>query len=897
MKRILFILTVLAVAAGISYLSFFDFPDGDLDRVANHGADLDDSVKFTEFSTGAAKSFPGKKVPNAGYLRLSPISGVAYDAESPPKNLAKTVSIGKGLYFFRLGDIFKDVVVEHPDFRIRTLGRGNFYVDTRNPQELKIFSVSALLTADLLNPSDGSPVPKSKTGATADPRVVTTAHVFPSTYFGYDPSYNTQLKDADILRISTVNTVRYVDLREPTGDDPVLGKDEAARAFFAKAMEYERSQAKTMQKAYDSAFRLSEKLEDTELAEDFGWYFVNDKKKAVILKSRLLRSLRNVALSERCEVKCAPPTAAIAELAETMSAMEELDPELKRYALSAIRQAYYLSYYQAFERGDAYFSSKTSNAFVTTVARTTPGIKVENGDYGVLSEILTAYYYGNKTPADVDRYLNSYVQSLLTGKVIRKSEFLPFSFFLKEYLSRNGFVVSTTALDIAHSLVSVSNEYYETLSTDEQRFSTLTVLYYTYSKIADRIRNSTVSEFFEKKEDGLHLKPEYLDEASQPKLPEGFVESYDQFLKAFSTQYAKNQRQIYVDTLAKSAGRRVADTLSVFERSLGSMREQHAVFNDYGSYLQRLSLDEAARTASGLILEKTYPSVEEIREYFSRFSGLDAARLQVTNDFRKDGYYQVEVPISGRDFSFQVIPDEGYLIQNLTYVLDSQKVDKFVDVSVSLEKKREEYDMLLNTVEETDPRRQFYVFDNYFINAYLTERSSVVIEPDTGEDPQPVDDTDNNTLVWIQDNLIRKDFSNLTDFFPIKIENIKAKIVDKTWNIELSGIRKSLAGGGGTYTVQFASQYVFDKHAFYRLNFSFMDSANSEPMFGGLRVTISPRSIPLADLRTRLNELYPYAATIYLEASKNAPQSAVIDFASKKVVIDGKDYPVVFSNQ
>lgn len=76
---------------------------------------------------------------------------MAFDAESPPKLTGKTIAIDKGLYFFRLGDIFKSVTVEHPDFRIRTLGHGNFYVDSRNPQEIKIFSVSALLLADLLS--------------------------------------------------------------------------------------------------------------------------------------------------------------------------------------------------------------------------------------------------------------------------------------------------------------------------------------------------------------------------------------------------------------------------------------------------------------------------------------------------------------------------------------------------------------------------------------------------------------------------------------------------------------------------------------------------------------------------------------------------------------------------
>lgn len=75
MKRTLFVLTVLAFGMGLSYFSFFEFPEEALDSVEKHGADLDDSVKYLEFTTGSsAKPFAASKVPNSAYLRFSPIS-------------------------------------------------------------------------------------------------------------------------------------------------------------------------------------------------------------------------------------------------------------------------------------------------------------------------------------------------------------------------------------------------------------------------------------------------------------------------------------------------------------------------------------------------------------------------------------------------------------------------------------------------------------------------------------------------------------------------------------------------------------------------------------------------------------------------------------------------------
>lgn len=261
--------------------------------------------------------------------------------------------------------------------------------------------------------------------------------------------------------------------------------------------------------------------------------------------------------------------------------MEILDPALREYGLEAIRRAYYLSYYESLGRADEYFRSKTSNAFVTAVVRTTPGIKVEAGDYALLSEIHAAHYYGNKDASKLDEYLSAYVRSLLTGKVIRKAEFLPYSFFLKEYLSREGFVIGKTSLDIALSLVNVSNEYYDTLERDEQKFSTLTVLYYTYSKIVDRSKKAIAAEFFEQGEDGPKLKDEFIDQAGNSSLPAGFSDSLESLLKSFETSHAQKQRTLYASFLAKSPDKKISDTLGLFDKSLSALREQYAIFSDY----------------------------------------------------------------------------------------------------------------------------------------------------------------------------------------------------------------------------------------------------------------------------------------------------------------------------
>ncbi len=686
-----------------------------------------------------------------------------------------------------------------------------------------------------------------------------------------------------------------MNLKNPALDNPVIGGDKDALAFFKKNLDFERARAKAFSNAYSTVFRLSEDVPASSLSEEFGWYFLNREKKSAILKGKILRDIRNLAVSERCEStqKCQSATAGIASVADTLTEMETLDPALREYGLEAIRRAYYLSYYESLGRADEYFRLKTSNAFVTAVVRTTPGIKVEAGDYAVLSEIHAAHYYGDKDAAKLDEYLNAYVRSLLTGKVIRKSEFLPYSFFLKEYLSREGFVIGKTSLDIALSLVNVSNEYYDTLDRDEQRFSTLTVLYYTYSKIIDRARKAITAEFFEQGEDGPKLKDEFVDQAGNSSLPAGFADSLESLIKSFETSHAVKQRNLYSSFLAKSPDKKISDTLGLFDKSLSGLREQYSIFSDYPGYVQQLSLNAETREASGIVFGKKYPTEAEIRKYFSEFNGVQTDTLKVMNDPKEDGYYEIEVMISGRKFSFELVTDEGYLIRDVVFDAGGQQNETFRYTAVSLDDKREQYLKSLASIPPESPKYQLYVFANYFVNTYLSDPSSIPTETDSQpEETSPATKMDARTLVFVQQNLIQKDFRNVVSGFPISIANIDAKIADRTWDITLSGIRKNVSGGGIPIIFEFKGKYLFDQHAFYRMSAKVLDPTTLAPQFGGAEIQLYPRSIKLEDIEARSDELYDYVEVLRQVTGAKNPGFVTANLVGRKLIIDGVEHSV-----
>ena len=81
-------------------------------------------------------------------------------------------------------------------------GRGVFLVDSTG-QQPKVFSFDTFLEIEFVSGTERSHIANLA--------------LFPSTFFKHDPQNTPEFKDADILRISIVDSVRYADFK--TGRD------------------------------------------------------------------------------------------------------------------------------------------------------------------------------------------------------------------------------------------------------------------------------------------------------------------------------------------------------------------------------------------------------------------------------------------------------------------------------------------------------------------------------------------------------------------------------------------------------------------------------------------------------------------------------------------------------
>jgi hypothetical protein len=72
--------------------------------------------------------------------------------------------------------------------------------------------------------------------------------------------------------------------------------------------------------------------------------------------------------------------------------------------------------------------------------------------------------------------------------------------------------------------------------------------------------------------------------------------------------------------------------------------------------------------------------------------------------------------------------------------------------------------------------------------------------------------------LFIQNELINKDFKNIKYFLPIEFKNTHVSIDSGNYIISLSGIEKSFMGEVDSYLAVINSNYLFNRHSFSKLS-------------------------------------------------------------------------------
>ena len=139
--------------------------------------------------------------------------------------------------------------------------------------------------------------------------------------------------------------------------------------------------------------------------------------------------------------------------------------------------------------------------------------------------------------------------------------------------------------------------------------------------------------------------------------------------------------------------------------------------------------------------------------------------------------------------------------------------------------------------------------------------------------------------LFVQSELIEKDFSLLKDIFVIPIARVNAQIEGGEYKIQLRNIESSLLVNNRTLVLQMTSGYLFSKdiHAFKDIELTAKNEQGSD-YFGGSIITLLPQQIPTQDFAKRWAELPLYFGRLFnLVTTKS---TIVLDLDARTLTIN-----------
>lgn len=215
------------------------------------------------------------------------LDSVFYDVNTPAPDVSQqsgktSVKLARGLYLFATNDLFENYEIIGDSFRLSEIGKGVFFVDTREA-EIRFYSLSALLRVTL----------------TTDQQSVSDVNVFPSMLLSYNPTYNSDLVNVDVFRIAQVNSLRIVDISSATGPHEIFGpKSDDSQKLLDGYRAYVTARD-TRFTAFYKAFQSHDDKGNLSLLDRYSMLFVNEKKKHLILENSLIASLQKLLLVDK----------------------------------------------------------------------------------------------------------------------------------------------------------------------------------------------------------------------------------------------------------------------------------------------------------------------------------------------------------------------------------------------------------------------------------------------------------------------------------------------------------------------------------------------------------------------------------------------------------------------
>lgn len=791
------------------------------------------------------------QISGTGWVSAYPIS--PYDVMySQNKNFSVldtgTIQIQQWQFLIDVRDATQKYSVSHQYFDVNFVGFWEVFIDTTDPKNFTVLSLNNTLSLSLKDGAENS-------------EKVTDVYLYPHMYIKFNPSRNKFLKNADLVRVSSVFSLDYF--------APPVFYGEVTDNFgtvFQEVMAYQKEQIPQENKQLQKLDSLSSyNFPGSDMIDTYFNIFVNQTKKDMYYKNKAFNNLITLSQTYKRDQDL---------VSTTLESIELLKKSPENY--KDIRETLDYMY-------NTILYSPSENMIYVKVNFTDLVGKINGEEVPTDSNFFLSSFFldslystfdisGDFSYSSLLWFFNEYIQELgvdikeQTGFTQNNRAYLEYLWFFVENIIISRFETSAEQQD-SSDLLDGNNlsdilrvmEWYITLSSivywNGGQTEAITLIY-EYIDVLESVSDFLHYTFFEPERDknGLLVRKTgaSISNKNLTLLKKNITQIFDFY----------TQNNSYLDT-SKQRDKFIART---YNSSMKEIPEYLFALENYENYVY--TYDESKKNLLDLdtwILSNTKKTLsqDDFLSYMSQFKwvSVDGSQVEVF-----ENYYRVSwVIINGTKFSFDMYPFSDYKIQNIN--MNDQKINGSYKLEVIKDDWKERSSWL------SSEQREKYDFALFFTNTFFSEddreRELFEVETQTGNEDKVI-------VVFKRDRLLWKkwEFSSLSDILKIDFNDVEVTPKGETYSISIENaelILNSVDEQGRTtpFDAKFTSDYLLtsDKHQFRNIYlrpelitvnqriFQLWD--NSIKVIG---------SINLSDFRSEMQEIaniYPVIKYVY----------------------------------
>ncbi len=704
------------------------------------------------------------------------------------------IELGDGVYYVDIRDIHNDYQISHSYFDIELIGFGKIFIDTTDVRKYRIIPLNNTIGIKLKD-GQGS-------------GTLTELYLYPHMLLEFNPTRNRFLKNADLVRIDSVFSLKYISEPMFSQEPPeILGEE------FAKIYEYEVSQKTERDKTISRIFWLqSSSFPGEELIEKYSSVFINAEKKDIYLKNKAHTAILELIQSKKSDDALVEKTSsAISKLKHSPEHYDDLRDLLSymykhilfssdiQHLETKIALAKLISVLEGWDVS----SSKNTSTFSSSFFLDSLYSRFDTSSVYSYADLVSFYTtYIKELGIDIDtevdyendsrvylEYLWVFIENIIIDRFSAGDEEVDSDLFQEDNLQ--------DILEVMESYIVLSETVYS-----ERGESKILTLMYQYIDVLEGISVFLRNQFFAPDRSLQWL----LQRKPLTKINNTTLSLLSKNINTILDFYRLNNN--FLD-IQKQRDQFIRSTywelLQIFPEYILALEDYDTYEYTYdGAKKDLLELETGLATTSNTL------SRQKFLQYMSQFKFLSIGSLDLK--IQNNTYSVSGVFISGKPATFDLLPLSDNKLENIS--IDGKKVNASYKLDII------ESDWQERARWSSQEERNRYDFSRFFVNTFLaeTEQESEIFEINT-----PTQGVDKVILVFKRDRLLwdKGEFSGIDDILSIEFQDIEVVEVNDVYNISLSEADISLEAKTPSwqwfrFNTELASDYLLTdkKHEF-----------------------------------------------------------------------------------